>query len=740
MKTKLHIVLIFTLSLVWLMVLQAVCLGATYYLDANATGNKDGTTWEHAWTNIIDAFRTATYGDTVLIRDGNYGKITNPITFPAYTGSMTDPLPTDTQFITFKADAGHEPVFTGISITSSSPIYVPYIFDGFTINSAGHGVSFHYGIVGPRFKNCKITGPGYNVGDYRGFNILSYQGNLNNDIRIENCEIAHYQRGFCTQCNNLVIKDCDINNFGSLGMSLWGGANILIEGNHFHDQQRVEAMHADVIAFMHGNIIIRGNKIHGQQGQAIFGQGYGVKDNVLIENNLIYDCKINEISGWYYDGGAGGTPEEGPYIGENWVIRYNTIVAYPKDWSTCTSGVYANFINSDVYNNIFLTRDYGGRGLVNHGYNIVLSLPSGEENSYTYGRTEQGRDTALAELFVDPDNGDYHLKPGVRAINFGSTKWYGSQGWPDPATDLEGNPRINDGTPDAGCYEYISTGLQPPIANAGPDQTVIDEDKDGSEKVTLDGSGSMDPDGTIISYVWTEDGTQIATGVNPTVTLSTGVHTIMLTVTDDGGLTNTDTVTISIVALANQPPIANAGADQTVTDTDGNGSEEVTLDGSGSFDPDGIIISYVWSEGGLQIATGINPTVTLSIGTHSITLTVTDNGGLTDTDTVTIEVLKGDKEFGELPTGCYNNVINPLKGEKALIVVDLQKQAHLKLNVYDTRGNRIRELADEEKEADTHWYYWDGRNDSGSVVGSGLYFVHIQAGDYKKTKKIVVVK
>jgi flagellar hook assembly protein FlgD len=37
-------------------------------------------------------------------------------------------------------------------------------------------------------------------------------------------------------------------------------------------------------------------------------------------------------------------------------------------------------------------------------------------------------------------------------------------------------------------------------------------------------------------------------------------------------------------------------------------------------------------------------------------------------------------------------------------------------------------------------YYWDGKDDSGNVVGSGLYFVHIEAGDYKETKKIVVVK
>ena len=90
--------------------------------------------------------------------------------------------------------------------------------------------------------------------------------------------------------------------------------------------------------------------------------------------------------------------------------------------------------------------------------------------------------------------------------------------------------------------------------------------------------------------------------------------------------------------------------------------------------------------------------------------------------------------------GVYNNVFNPIEGEKAIIMVETEEQGYLRIGLYNTKGNKIRELVDEEKEADIHKYYWDGRNESGNVVGCGLYFVHIQAGDYKKTKKIVVVK
>ena len=105
-------------------------------------------------------------------------------------------------------------------------------------------------------------------------------------------------------------------------------------------------------------------------------------------------------------------------------------------------------------------------------------------------------------------------------------------------------------------------------------------------------------------------------------------------------------------------------------------------------------------------------------------------------------MLKGSEEFGELPTGCYSNVINPLKGEEALIVVEIKERGYIKIKIdlYDTRGKKIKELANEEKNAGTYPYDWDGKDDSGNSVGSGVYFVHIQAGDYKKTKKIVIVK
>ncbi len=106
-------------------------------------------------------------------------------------------------------------------------------------------------------------------------------------------------------------------------------------------------------------------------------------------------------------------------------------------------------------------------------------------------------------------------------------------------------------------------------------------------------------------------------------------------------------VTVDGPAVAeNRPPAANAGPDQVVVDVNGDGVASVLLDGRGSHDPDGQIVWYRWSvatgpEGDGIVAQGKQATsqVSLAVGQHEITLTVTDDQQATGQDKVRVAVV-----------------------------------------------------------------------------------------------------
>jgi chitodextrinase len=172
---------------------------------------------------------------------------------------------------------------------------------------------------------------------------------------------------------------------------------------------------------------------------------------------------------------------------------------------------------------------------------------------------------------------------------------------------------------------------RPPVADAGPDRTVLLNDT-----VCFNASGSYDPDGALIAFFWDFGDGSNATGVNVTHRYNqNGMFVVHVTVTDNDGATGSDTCTITV----NAPPVADAGPDHVCLVGD-----EVYINGSGSYDPDGVLLTYQWNFGDGVNATG--PAVTHSYadaGTYTVTLTVTDNLGSLDVATCTVTVfLNGD--------------------------------------------------------------------------------------------------
>jgi PKD domain/Matrixin len=185
-----------------------------------------------------------------------------------------------------------------------------------------------------------------------------------------------------------------------------------------------------------------------------------------------------------------------------------------------------------------------------------------------------------------------------------------------------------------GVSFIYADGNQPPQANAGPDQS-----GDGSEPFLLNGGGSRDPDGFIVSYDWRENGSLVARGRVADIFLRTGFHVVELTVTDDAGAAASDTMNIDVGFIApvdpnNASPVADAGGDIEVTR-----GQSVVLDGSASSDSDGSVDRYVWSEGSAILGRESILHVALSPGVHVITLTVFDDKGASDSVDVLVTVV-----------------------------------------------------------------------------------------------------
>jgi len=344
------------------------------------------------------------------------------------------------------------------------------------------------------------------------------------------------------------------------------------------------------------------------------------------------------------------------------VLTYTTIVSNTAD--RCSGGICV-YNNGDVWlQNTLLAYNHNSGAISNchtsltsGGY--ITSTGHNLEDVDTCGFTADGdlpnTDPRLGPLTVDGRTLVHPLLVGSPAIDAGVCV-------PGITTDQRGQPRPNPASPfcDIGAYEkalvpvITLTKSGPAWFNLGTHITytlhVTNTGLVTGYRVIL--TDTL-PAGS--SLAWASDGGVEVSGVVTWPVFSVppngGAITRSFAVTATDTITNADywataqgvssvAGTVAVRTLLNHPPVAEAGAPQTV-----RASDAVQLDGSGSSDPDGHSPSYRWQQTDgtavtLNDASAISPTFTAPTtpGMLTFTLTVTDTFGLADSDATTVTV------------------------------------------------------------------------------------------------------
>ncbi|MFK5970650.1 MAG: PKD domain-containing protein [Candidatus Marithrix sp.] len=221
-------------------------------------------------------------------------------------------------------------------------------------------------------------------------------------------------------------------------------------------------------------------------------------------------------------------------------------------------------------------------------------------------------------------------------------------------------------------------------------------------KISLEGNNSTDEDGKIIEYIWESSNGQQVVGASTEIKFNhAGTYNIVLTVTDNDGLT--DSVEQTVIVEKNKLPISAF----TVSPKNGIAPLTVNLDASASNDPDGELESYEWisSDGHKNVGKTTDMTFDKE-GQFEITLTVTDNGNSTTTATQNISV-------GENSLPIPQFILTPETGKEPLsVVVDARSS-------YDSDGH----IAD---------YQWE-TSDGQTAFDDTANFTFDTAGEYEIT-------
>ncbi len=159
------------------------------------------------------------------------------------------------------------------------------------------------------------------------------------------------------------------------------------------------------------------------------------------------------------------------------------------------------------------------------------------------------------------------------------------------------------------------------------------------------------------------------------------------------------------------------------------------------FDYDNTNFSYLWELNGFNQH---NPSDSLRLifsnsGQYVVRITVGD-GVFSSIITWHVNVTLGVND-PEIPgvTLLRQNYPNPFNPSTS-IKFSLRESEKVKINIFNAKGQKIKTLADKSMSAGEHQLVWDGRNDTGHTMGSGIYLIKMETKSYNKIVKAILVK
>lgn len=200
-----------------------------------------------------------------------------------------------------------------------------------------------------------------------------------------------------------------------------------------------------------------------------------------------------------------------------------------------------------------------------------------------------------------------------------------------------------------------------------------------------------------------------------------------------------DSLKITIVVVpVNDPPTAKFAAAKT------NNTVTFTDESDDARDSEGAVVEWLWNFGDGTTSAEQSPThVFTAINTYTVTLTVTDNGNATATTTQNVQItnMVGIAAEAALPEkfALSQNFPNPFN-PSTTISYALPKKTQVRLTIYNMLGKEIRTLVNRTEDAGYKSVVWDGLDQRGQLISTGVYIYKIQAGEFTHTRKMIFMK